>query len=201
MTSPTFSRRTPMTTATLTAPTGPLLDQPTAPVGVDLQPLRPLDAIELAGLTLAIDELGRGSELTRYVRTRRWVLRRLARPATADRRAYVVRHDGRAVGLALLDNLRRGRVCTGELTVHVDAGAVGVPLLNTRRRGGVCPGELRAPVAAGLRGPARAGEGGGGAARGGVGAGEALGLHRLEAAVLPEDEPGLTCYATGGFTA
>src|SRR4051812_20870910 len=162
MTSPTFSRRTPMTTATLTAPTGPLLDQPTAPVGVDLQPLRPLDAIELAGLTLAIDELGRGSELTRYVRTRRWVLRRLARPATADRRAYVVRHDGRAVGLALLDNLRRGRVCTGELTVHVDAG---------------------------LLGPAPARDVAGRAAQAAVRAGEALGLHRLEAAVLPEDEP------------
>jgi ribosomal-protein-alanine N-acetyltransferase len=157
-----------MTTATLTAPAGRLLDQPAAPT-VDLQPLRPIHAIELSGLTLAIDEIARGSDLTRYVRTRRWVLRRLARPAVADRRTYVVRHAGRLVGLALLDNLRRGRVCAAELTVLVA--------------------------------PDAAGEVAGRAARAAVGLASSLGLHRLEVAVLPDDEAGLACYAAAGFTA
>jgi len=69
----------------------------------------------------------------------------------------------------LLDNLRRGRVCTCELAVLVEPGA--------------------------------AGEVGSRVAQAAVGLASSLGLHRLEAAVLPDDEAGLACFATAGFTA
>jgi RimJ/RimL family protein N-acetyltransferase len=88
---------------------------------VDVTPLRPLHVLELARLTLDHPELSGGSDLATYVRTRRWAMHLVAhRPH--DTRAFLVTDIGRPVGVAVLDEIRRGSACSGRVSVWIHRG-------------------------------------------------------------------------------
>ena len=87
------------------------LSRPTTTV--DVTPLRPLHVLELARLALDHPELTAGSDLATYVCTRRWAMHLVAhRPQ--DTRAYLVTDLGRPVGVAVLDEIRRGPADIGD---------------------------------------------------------------------------------------
>jgi ribosomal-protein-alanine N-acetyltransferase len=73
---------------------------------------------------------------------------------------------------------------------------VGLVLFDNLRRGRVCTSELAVVVDSGAAEVVAEH-----AAQAAVAQALALGLHRLEAAVLPEDAAGLARFATAGFTA
>jgi ribosomal-protein-alanine N-acetyltransferase len=152
-------------TTTLLAP--PDVRPPHPASTVDVQPLRPIHAIDLAAVDLALDGLRAGHDLTRHVRTRRWVMRQVAR-RSADTRAYVVTRDGAAVGVVLLENIRRADTFAAELQVYVD---------RAHRREDVAGAAVRRVVDVARE----------------------LGLHRLEAAVLPDDAAARGLLTGGGF--
>jgi RimJ/RimL family protein N-acetyltransferase len=88
---------------------------------VDVTPLRPLHVLELAQLALDHPELTAGSDLATYVRTRRWAMHLVAhRPH--DTRAYLVTDVGRPVGVAVLDEIRRGSACSARVSVWIHRG-------------------------------------------------------------------------------
>ena len=93
----------------------------TADSNVDVTPLRPLHVLELARLTLDHPELTGGSDLATYVRTRRWAMHLVAR-RPHDTRAFLVTDVGRPVGVAVLDEIRRGSACSARVSVWVHRG-------------------------------------------------------------------------------
>jgi len=93
----------------------------TADSNVDATPLRPLHVLELARLTLDHPELTGGSDLATYVRTRRWAMHLVAR-RPHDTRAFLVTDVGRPVGVAVLDEIRRGSACSARVSVWVHRG-------------------------------------------------------------------------------
>jgi len=139
---------------------------PVAPT-VALTPLRPLHVLDLARLSLDHHELSGGTPLATYARTLRWAMRLVA-SRSAEARAYLLSVDGRAVGVAVLDDLRRGAACSGALSVWVDRAE--------RRRGVGAEAVEQLLIHA-----------------------ADLGLHRLEAAVLPDDAPARGLLAATGF--
>ena len=134
---------------------------------IELTPLRPLHVLELARLELDHHELSGSTPLATYARTRRWAMHLVAR-RSADTRAYLVTDGGRAVGVAVLDDVRRGTACSASLSVWVDRG---------ERRRGVGSAAIEQVL---------------------IHAGD-LGLHRLEASVLPDDAAGRGLLTAAGF--
>ena len=123
--------------------------------------------LELARLQLDHHELSGSTPLATYARTRRWAMHLVAR-RSADTRAYLVTDGGRAVGVAVLDDLRRGTACSAALSVWVD---------RDERRRGVGSAAVEQLL---------------------IHAGD-LGLHRLEASVLPDDAPARGLLTAAGF--
>jgi ribosomal-protein-alanine N-acetyltransferase len=134
---------------------------------VELTQLRPLHVLELARLELDHHELSGSTPLATYARTRRWAMQLVAR-RSAETRAYLVTDHGRTVGVAVLDDLRRGTACNAALSVWVD---------RDERRRGVGTAAVEQLL---------------------IHAGD-LGLHRLEAAVLPDDAPARGLLTATGF--
>jgi ribosomal-protein-alanine N-acetyltransferase len=93
----------------------------TAGSRVAVSPLRPLHVLELARLTLDHPELTGGSDLATYVRTRRWAMHLVAR-RPHDTRAFLVTDVGRPVGVAVLDEIRRGSACSARVSVWIHRG-------------------------------------------------------------------------------
>jgi ribosomal-protein-alanine N-acetyltransferase len=108
-------------TVTLSPPTA-VADAPQGPASsVDVTPLRPLHVLELARLALDHPDLTGRSDLATYVRTRRWAMHLVAhRPH--DARAFLVTDAGRPVGVAVLDEIRRGSACSARVSVWIDRG-------------------------------------------------------------------------------
>ena len=152
---------------TMTAASELDLVQDLAASSIELTPLRPLHVLELARLELDHHELSGSTPLATYARTRRWAMHLVAR-RSADTRAYLVTDGGRTVGVAVLDDIRRGTACSAELSVWVDRG---------ERRRGVGSAAIEQLL---------------------IHAGD-LGLHRLEASVLPDDAAARGVLAASGF--
>jgi ribosomal-protein-alanine N-acetyltransferase len=108
-------------TVTLSTPGAAAPVVATADSTVAVTPLRPLHVLELARLTLDHPELTGGSDLATYLRTRRWAMRLVAH-RQHDARAFLVTDAGRPVGVAVLDEIRRGSACSARVSVWVDRG-------------------------------------------------------------------------------